>query len=156
MLSWWPQHQLLKHTQPLIPLSTVRRPTTAYRRKTTHSQLCEERKDNRVTIPNKRWNTVQVQPHSRFFIGLSVAKTTQQQSPKDLCCLSNQELMQNQGESTTQTHDETMATLHSLKTREKSDSQSWTKEGHKHRPQSDEETTRTLHSLETGEKKKNS
>ena len=51
---------LLMHTQPLIPLTTLRRPTTAYCSKTTHSQLCEEGKDNRVTIPNKRWNTVHV------------------------------------------------------------------------------------------------
>ena len=30
-----------------------------------------------------------------------------------------------------------MATLHILKTGEKSDSRSWAKEGHEHRPQSD-------------------
>ena len=45
---------LLMHTQPLIPLSIVRRPTTTYRSKKIPSQICEEGKDNRVTIPNKR------------------------------------------------------------------------------------------------------
>ena len=48
----------------------------------------------------------------------------------------------------------TMATLHSPKTGEKSDSQSWTKEGHKRRPQSDKEMTRTLHNMKLAKKKK--
>ena len=47
----------------------------------------------------------------------------------------------------------TMATLHSPKTGEKSDSQSWAKGGHKRRPQSDEETKRTLHSPSWGRRK---
>ena len=46
----------------------------------------------------------------------------------------------------------TMATLHSPKTKEKSDSQSWEKGEHKRRPQYDEETMRTLHSPQLGQK----
>ena len=81
------------------------------RSKTIHSQLCEEDKDTQVTIPNKRWNTVQVQPHSRVVLGPSVAKKTQQQSPKDVFWLNNQEATQNQGESTAQTHNENYGNL---------------------------------------------
>ena len=82
MPSWWPQHQLLKHNQPLIPLSTVQRPTIAYRNKTIPSQLCEKGKYNRVTIPTKRRNTAQATRQLRVVLGPSMAKTTQQQ-PKN-------------------------------------------------------------------------
>ena len=40
-----------------------------------------------------------------------MAKTTQQQSPKDICFLNNQEATQNQGESTAQTHNENYGNL---------------------------------------------
>ena len=56
-----PNTSFLNHTQPLILLSTVRsRPTTAYHSKTNSSQLYEEDEDNRVTNPNKKVNTTQV------------------------------------------------------------------------------------------------
>ena len=44
----------IKHTQPLILLSIVLIPTTAYRRKTNSSQLCEEDEDNKVTTSNQK------------------------------------------------------------------------------------------------------
>ena len=49
---------LLMHTQPLIPLTTVRRPTTAYYSNTIPAQPCEEGKDDRLTIPTTM-NTAQ-------------------------------------------------------------------------------------------------
>ena len=74
---------LLMHTQPLIPLSTVRRPTTAYRSKTIPSQLSEEGKDNQVPIPTNRWNNSSPQDKLELFWALAWPKqlstTTQNQ-----------------------------------------------------------------------------
>ena len=67
---------ILMHTQPLIPLSTVRRPTTTYHSKTIPSQLCEEGKDNRVTIPTKRRNTALATRQLSVVLGPIMAKTT--------------------------------------------------------------------------------
>ena len=70
----------LKHTQALILLSTVRRPTTAYYSKTNSSQLCEEDEVNRVKTPNQRVKHSSGQQCFRVVLGPSMAKKTQQQS----------------------------------------------------------------------------
>ena len=62
-----------------IPLTTVRRPTTAYRSNTIPSQPCEEGKDDRLAIPTNRQNTAQATRQLRVVLGPSMAKTTQQQ-----------------------------------------------------------------------------
>ena len=67
------------HTQPLIPLSTVRRPPTTYRSKTTHSQLYDEGKDNRGQSQTKEETQLKPTRKFRVVLGPSMAKTTQQQ-----------------------------------------------------------------------------
>ena len=87
---WLQTHQFLKHTQPLIPLSTVRRPTTAYHSKTNSSQLYEENKYNRVTTQMKGWTQLKSTRRLRVVLGPRVAKTNQKQPHKILYTCNNQ------------------------------------------------------------------
>ena len=117
-----PNNSLIKHSWPLILLSTVQRPTTIYRSKTNSSQLCEEGKDNRVTTPNKRWNTVHVKPCSRVVLGPSVAKTTQQQYPKTSAASTTKKQPKSRVDRQPKLTMKTMETLHSPKIRERQNS----------------------------------
>ena len=70
-----PNTNFLKHTQPPILLSTVQRPTTAYRSKTNSSQLYEEDEDNRVTTPNEKGeDSSSQQGDSELFLALAWPK----------------------------------------------------------------------------------
>ena len=149
---WLHRTSFLKHTQPLILLSIVRRPTTTYRSKTNNSQLCEKDEDNKVTTPNEKVNLAQVkQDDSDLFLALAWPK---QLSNNPKRCLqpqqprSNPKLWEDNSPKLTMT---TMATLHSPKIGEKYDSQTWTKEKHKHRPQLIRRTSMNLHTID-GEK----
>ena len=106
--SFWvaPNTSFLKHTQPLILLSTVQRPTTACHSKTNSSQLCEEGKDNRVTTPNKKVKHSSVKQCFRVVLGPSVAKTTQQQSQNMFATSATKKQPKIRGRQQPQTHNE--------------------------------------------------
>ena len=86
-----------------------------------------------------------------------MAKTTQQQSPKDFFYLSNQEATQNQGELTAQTHNENYGNLTQSQNRGEAKLAAWTEEnsanecGNQQPTNIHEPTTHTIPNVMAGE-----
>ena len=110
MPSWWPHHQS-SHAYPASnPTHNSPKTNHCIPHQNNPSQLCEEGKDNRVTIPTKRRNIAQATRQLRVVLGPSVAKKTQQQ-PKTRVLQQPNFIVK------------TMATSHSPETEEKPNSQ---------------------------------